>query len=84
MDSSIARDHTGAMGKRVASAKRARRSSTSATTRKMHITTIRIWRDQWDALQRRALDHRAESGESGRMDASAILREVLDRAGIKA
>jgi hypothetical protein len=51
--------------------------------REIHVTTIRIFRDQWDALQRRALDLRRERGESGRLDASAVLREVLDRAGIK-
>jgi hypothetical protein len=51
--------------------------------RTMHVTTVRIWRDQWDALLRQALDHRAASGEGGRIDASAVLREVLDRAGIK-
>lgn len=50
--------------------------------RTIHVTTIRVWKDQWDDLQQRALDRRRSSAAGGRIDASAILREVLDRAGI--
>jgi len=42
-------------------------------------TTVRIYRDQRDALQQRAMKERT----AGRADASAVLRDVLDRAGLK-
>jgi hypothetical protein len=43
-------------------------------------TTFRIYEDQRDALQQRAMQERT----AGRVDASAILRDLLDRAGFKA
>lgn len=63
-------------------AKRARSAPKQRGARTIHVTTIRVWKDQWDDLQQRALDHRRKSKEGGRIDASAILREVLDRAGV--
>jgi hypothetical protein len=75
MDMPTQRDHPRGMAKSVRAAK--------SRERKMHVTTIRIYRDQWAALQQRALDLKKTRGESGRLDASAVLREVLDRAGVK-
>ena len=48
--------------------------------REIVTTTVRIYKDQRDALQHRAMEQRTE----GRADASAVLRELLDRAGFKA
>jgi hypothetical protein len=49
--------------------------------RALTVTTFRIYHDQLIALKREALK-RKEAG-AGRMDASAVLREILDQAGIK-
>ena len=46
--------------------------------RPVAVTTFRLYRDQLVALQRRALDRRAQ-GLPGRADASSVLRELLDR-----
>jgi len=48
-----------------------------AAPRPVSITTFRLYRDQMIALQREALDRRA-GGAPGRVDASALLREILD------
>jgi hypothetical protein len=63
--------------------KRPRTAPKQRGARTIHVTTIRIWKDQWDELQQRALDRRRASSEGGRIDASAVLREVLDRAGVR-
>jgi hypothetical protein len=56
----------------------------SATqARRVITTTIRLYSDQRDALQRAALDRRAAEGTSGRPDSSALLRELLDQAGLR-
>jgi len=47
----------------------------------MAVTTYRIYADQRDALQRAALERRA-GGAGGRADASALLREILDKVKI--
>ncbi len=41
-------------------------------------TTYRLFPDQIHALQQAALDRRLSGGGGGRLDHSAILREVLD------
>lgn len=46
------------------------------------VTTYRIYADQRDALQHAALTRRGVAGGSGRADASAVLRELLDKAGM--
>lgn len=66
----------------------AKRASKSAekkggTDRAVVTTTFRIYKDQLDALQRAALEKRAR-GETTRNDASALLRQLLDDAGMKA
>lgn len=63
--------------------KRAAPTGTMARRRSMAITTYRIYADQRDALQREAMEQRDAAGGSGRADASAILRAILDRAGMK-
>ena len=55
-------------------------SSSAQAARVTVVTTYRIYADQRDALQRAALERRGSG--SGRADASAILREVLDQAGL--
>jgi hypothetical protein len=71
-----------AMSKKSTTSKRDRVSrDTTASERPIVTTTFRIFSDQRDALQRAALRDRA--GGSGRADASAVLREVLDAAGMK-
>lgn len=47
------------------------------------VTTFRIYGDQRDALQRAALERRGVEGGSGRADASAVLRELLDKLGMR-
>ncbi len=70
-----------AAGKKPARARR--KSSARRTTgareaeRPMTVTTFRVSLDQLVRLQRQALDAKAEGG--GRADASAVLRELLDR-----
>ncbi len=54
-----------------------RSTPTREAERPMAVTTFRVYRDQLVALQRQALDRKAEGG--GRADASLILRELLDR-----
>lgn len=49
----------------------------------MAVTTFRIYADQRDALQRAALERRDVEGGSGRADASAVLRDLLDKADIR-
>ena len=56
----------------------ASRSAVATDDRPVAVTTFRLYRDQLVALQRRALDRRAE-GLPGRADASSVLRELLDR-----
>jgi len=58
--------------------KRRGRSAVATDNRPVAVTTFRLYRDQLVALQRRALDRRAE-GLPGRADASSVLRELLDR-----
>jgi hypothetical protein len=41
-------------------------------------TTYRVYADQAHGLQQAALDRRLSAGGGGRLDHSAILREVLD------
>jgi hypothetical protein len=41
-------------------------------------TTYRVFADQAHGLQQAALDRRLNAGGGGRLDHSAILREVLD------
>jgi len=41
------------------------------------VTTFRLYRDQLIGLQREALERRAQ-GAAGRVDASAVLREILE------
>jgi hypothetical protein len=62
------------MGKHAGAPKR------SKGDRSMVTTTFRIYKDQRDALQQRAMQQRT----AGRVDASAVLRELLDRSGFKA
>jgi hypothetical protein len=45
--------------------------------RALAVTTFRLYRDQLIGLQREAFERRAV-GTAGRVDASAILREILD------
>jgi hypothetical protein len=52
----------------------------SKAERPIVTTTFRIYKDQRDALQQRAMQQRT----AGRVDALAVLRELLDRAGFKA
>ena len=51
--------------------------------RAVTVTTFRIYADQRDALQHAALARRGMGGGSGRTDASALLRELLDKAGMR-
>lgn len=51
--------------------------------RAITVTTFRIYADQRDALQRAALERRGVEGGSGRADASAVLRDLLDKAGMR-
>ncbi len=55
---------------------RRRAGAAESTGRPVAVTTFRIYRDQLLALKRLALDRTAEGG---RLDASAVLRELLDR-----
>jgi len=68
----------------MAPGKRSRPSSgrPAETKRAIAVTTFRIYADQRDALQRAALERRGEEGGSGRADASAVLRDLLDKAGM--
>jgi len=59
-------------------ASRSRSAVASTDERSVAVTTFRLYRDQLVALQRRALDRRAQ-GLPGRADASSVLRELLDR-----
>lgn len=68
----------------------ARRKKVEASTpvergrgRAMTVTTFRIYADQRDALQRAALSRRDAEGGAGRADASAVLRDLLDDAGMR-
>jgi hypothetical protein len=54
---------------------------TARPDRPVVVTTFRIFADQRDALQRSALDRRGSG--AGRLDASAVLRELLDEAGMR-
>lgn len=45
--------------------------------RPVAVTTFRVYRDQLLTLKRLALDRTAAGG--GRLDASAVLRDLLDR-----
>ncbi len=56
---------------------RRRAGAAQSAGRTVAVTTFRIYRDQLLALKRLALDRTAEGG--GRADASAVLREMLDR-----
>jgi hypothetical protein len=51
--------------------------------RAITVTTFRIYADQRDALQRAALERRRVERGSGRADASAVLRDLLDKAGMR-
>ena len=53
-------------------------SSETKESRPLAVTTFRLYRDQLLALQREALERRA-AGELARMDASAVLRDILDK-----
>lgn len=44
------------------------------------VTTVRVYRDQLQRLHEMALARRFQGGHTGRGDASAILRELLDTA----
>ncbi len=70
-----------AAGKKPARVRRKRSPERSTPVREaerpMTVTTFRVYRDQLVALQRQALERKAEGG--GRADASALLRELLDR-----
>ena len=54
------------------------------TKRVLTVTTYRIYADQRDALQHAALEQRGIVGGGGRADASAVLRDLLDKAGMRA
>ena len=56
---------------------RRRAGAAESASRPVAVTTFRVYRDQLLALKRLALDRTAEGG--GRADASAVLREMLDR-----
>lgn len=62
--------------------RRSREMGSVGPKRPISVTTFRIYRDQHIALQREALERR-EAG-TGRIDASAVLREILDAAGMRA
>jgi hypothetical protein len=59
------------------------KTSRRKAKRTIAVTTFRIYADQRDALQRAALKRRGEAGGSGRADASAVLRDLLDTAGMR-
>jgi hypothetical protein len=66
--------------------KRTRRSGDDRrdeARRAITVTTFRIYADQRDALQRAALERRGVESGSGRADASAVLRDLLDKAGMR-
>jgi hypothetical protein len=66
--------------------KRTRRSGDGRrgeVRRAIAVTTFRIYADQRDALQRAALERRGVESGSGRADASAVLRDLLDKAGMR-
>lgn len=66
--------------------KRSRQSTAASreeTKRAIAVTTFRIYADQRDALQRAALERRGTESGSGRADASAMLRDLLDKAGMR-
>lgn len=66
--------------------KRTRRSDgghRERAKRAIAVTTFRIYADQRDALLRAALKRRGMEGGSGRADASAVLRHLLDKAGMR-
>jgi hypothetical protein len=66
--------------------KRTRRSGgrrDEEAKRAITVTTFRLYADQRDALQRAALERRGVEGGSGRADASAVLRDLLDKAGMR-
>jgi len=70
----------------MASERRTRRSDRyrrAAARRAIAVTTFRIYADQRDALQRAALERRGVESGSGRADASAVLRDLLDKAGLR-
>jgi hypothetical protein len=54
-------------------------TATGEAEEDLFVTTFRIWRSQWDALRREAMQ-RALAGETGdrRPDASKIVREAID------
>ena len=56
---------------------------TPAPRRILVTTTYRVFQDQRDALQQAAIKRREEKGGRGRPDASALLRDILDKAGVK-
>jgi hypothetical protein len=51
--------------------------------RTITVTTFRIYADQRDALQRAALERRGVEGGGGRADASVVLRDLLDKIGMR-
>jgi len=67
--------------------KKVRRRSGDDRREEVHraiaVTTFRIYADQRDALQRAALERRGIESGSGRADASAVLRDLLDKAGVR-
>jgi hypothetical protein len=62
---------------------RGNRGRQEGAKRAITVTTFRIYADQRDALQRAALERRGVESGSGRADASAVLRELLDKAGMR-
>ncbi len=68
---------------RVKRSPRSVRGRQEGAQRAIAVTTFRIYADQRDALQRAALERRGVEGGSGRADASAMLRDLLDKAGMR-
>jgi len=51
-----------------------------APKRRVVVTTVRIYEDQWSRLQEMGFRRKMEAG--GRYDASGVLREVLDKPDV--
>lgn len=62
------------------SARRAANVPKTPAERPLAVTTVRLYRDQLQRLHEMALARRFEGGHTGRADASAALREILDAA----
>lgn len=71
---------TGQKTTKAVTARRAAPAPKTPAERPLAVTTVRVYRDQLQRLHEMALARRFQGGHTGRGDASAILRELLDEA----